>query len=66
MDLLSRRQRYFETFCIEIYEDITTTKNLLIEKTGTEIRTNTINLEVNKEILTKDLARLVSEMPEEN
>ena len=66
MGLLSRRQRYFESFSIEIYEDISTTKRSLIEKNGTEIRTNTINLEANKEILTKDLARLVSEMPEEN
>ena len=66
MGQLSRRQRYFESFSIEIYEDISTTKRLLIEKNGTEIRTNTINLEANKEILTKDLARLVSEMPEEN
>merc|ERR1711913_65905 len=64
--LLKTRQKVFEYFNVEIYKQIVTTENSLIEENRTEIRTNIIKLLSHKEVLEKDLLRIVREMTQEN
>ena len=65
MGLLKGRQKTFEHENVEIYKKIVATENSLIEENRTEIRTNIIKLECHKELLEKDLVRIVSEMPQQ-
>ena len=65
MGQLNRRQKVFERLNIYINEHIVTTKNSLFKENRAEIRRNANKLEAIKELLEKDLAEIVSEVPQE-
>ena len=65
MGQLNIRQKVFERLNIYINEHIVTTKNSLFKENRAEIRRNANKLQAIKELLEKDLANIVSEMPQE-